>query len=53
MTDWQGSNQTPKGTPMPHRNEQRRKQAITRYLADDKIKDICKQGVCSKSWLYK
>jgi transposase-like protein len=38
---------------MPHRNEQRRKQAIARYLADDKIEDICKAMACSKSWLYK
>ena len=27
---------------MPDREEQRRKQAIVRYLADDKIEDICK-----------
>lgn len=38
---------------MPHRKEQRRKQAIARYLADDKIEDICKAMGCSKSWLYK
>jgi putative transposase len=38
---------------MPHRNEQRRKQAIARYLADDKIEDICKAMAGSKSWLYK
>lgn len=38
---------------MPHRNEQRRQQAIARYLADDKIEDICKAMACSKSWLYK
>jgi transposase len=35
----------------PH--QQRRKQAMTRYLADDKIEDICQQLACSKSWLYK
>ena len=38
---------------MPHREEQRRKQAIARYLADDKIEDICKAMGVSKSWLYK
>jgi transposase len=36
----------------PH-HEQRRQQAMTRYLADDKIDDICQQLACSKSWLYK
>lgn len=35
----------------PH--EPRRKQAIARYLAGDKIDDICQQMKCSKSWLYK
>jgi transposase-like protein len=38
---------------MPHREEQCRKQAIARYLADDKIEDICKAMGGSKSWLYK
>jgi transposase-like protein len=38
---------------MPHREEQRRKQAIARYLADEKIEDICKAIGGSKSWLYK
>ena len=38
---------------MPDREEQRRKQAIARYLADDKIEDICKTIGGSKSWLYK
>ena len=38
---------------MPDRDEQRRKQAIARYLADDKIEDICKAIGGSKSWLYK
>jgi len=36
----------------PH-HEQRRKQAIARYLADVKIDDICQQLAGSKSWLYK
>ena len=38
---------------MTSHHEQRRKQAIARYLADDKIDDICQQLACSKSWLYK
>jgi hypothetical protein len=38
---------------MPPRKEQHRKQAIARYLADDKIEDICKAMGGSKSWLYK
>lgn len=38
---------------MPPDDEQRRKQAIARYLAGDKIEDICRQMPCSKSWLYK
>ena len=38
---------------MPDREEQHRKQAIARYLADDKIADICKALGGSKSWLSK
>jgi putative transposase len=38
---------------MSHKHAPRRKQAIARYLADDKIEDICKAMACSKSWLYK
>lgn len=38
---------------MTQHHEQRRTQAIARYLADDKIDDICQQMACSKSWLYK
>jgi transposase len=38
---------------MPKDDGQRRKQAIARYLAGDKIDDICRQMTCSKSWLYK
>ena len=37
---------------MPHRQEQRRHEARARYLAEDKIADICKAMGCSKSWLY-
>ena len=34
-------------------HEQRRQRAIDRYLAGDPIEDICRELVCSKSWLYK
>lgn len=33
--------------------EHRRRQALERYIAGDKIDDICRQMSCSKSWLYK
>jgi transposase-like protein len=33
--------------------EHRRHQALDRYLANDKIEDICRQLACVKSWLYK
>ena len=39
--------------PIAQHPEQRRHQAIDKYLADDKIEDICQQLACSKSWLYK
>jgi transposase len=38
---------------MSQHDEQRRQQAIARYLAGDKIEAICRQMACSKSWLYK
>ena len=38
---------------MKHAQAQRRKQAIARYLAGDKIDVICRDLHCSKSWLYK
>lgn len=38
---------------MSHSQEQRRQQAVARYLAGDKIEDICREMSCSKSWLYK
>ena len=38
---------------MSQHKEQRRKQAIDRYLAADNVEDICRQMSCSKSWLYK
>ena len=33
--------------------EARRQQAIARYLAGDRIEEICRELGCSKSWLYK
>ena len=45
--------QLSKETPMSQHTEQRRKQAIDKYLAADKVEDICRQLACSKSWLYK
>lgn len=33
--------------------EQRRQQAVERYLAGDLIEAICHEMGCSKSWLYK
>jgi transposase-like protein len=38
---------------MSQHQEQRRRQAIDNYLAEDKVEDICRQLACSKSWLYK
>ena len=38
---------------MSQRQEQRRQQAIDKYLAEDPIEDICRQLACAKSWLYK
>jgi transposase-like protein len=38
---------------MSQHAEQRRHQAIDRYLAEDNVEDICRQLACSKSWLYK
>lgn len=42
-----------KETRMDHPQEQRRKQAVVRYLAGDKIEAICRDMHCAKSWLYK
>ena len=38
---------------MYHPQEQRRQQAVVRYLAGEKIEAICRDMHCSKSWLYK
>ena len=46
-------NERHKATTMLQHDEQRRRQAVARYLAGDKVEDICQQMGCSKSWLYK
>jgi transposase len=38
---------------MTQDDELRRRQAVARYLAGDKVEDICQHMACSKSWLYK
>lgn len=38
---------------MDHSHEDRRHQAIARYLAGDNIEAICRDLHCAKSWLYK
>ena len=38
---------------MSQRTEHRRHQALDKYLANDKVEDICRYLACSKSWLYK
>lgn len=45
--------QTQKVEPRLCRAEERRHEAITRYLKGDKIEAICRELRCSKSWLYK
>jgi transposase-like protein len=39
--------------PAPDALEQRRQEAIQRYLDGDPIEQICREMRCSKSWLYK
>src|SRR5438128_1543923 len=39
--------------PMAQRTAHRRRHALDKYLADDKVEDICQHLACSKSWLYK
>jgi len=45
--------QMPQVSPYPHERENRRHQAVARYVAGDKIEDICRELGGSKSWLYK
>ncbi len=37
---------------MTHRTAHRRHQALDTYLGNDKVADICRHFLCSKSWLY-
>ena len=42
------------GTPLsPTALQQRRQEALERYLAGEPIERICREMSCSKSWLYK
>lgn len=43
----------PRYLPLSPHGEDRRHQAIARYLAGDRIEEICQELGCSKSWLYK
>jgi transposase len=45
-------NQSQKDTLMPKTTEQRREEAIRRYLKGEKIEHICSALSCSKSFLY-
>ena len=38
---------------MTQRPAHRRHQALGRYLANNKVEDICRQRACAKSWLDK
>ena len=38
---------------MPKNPQQRRQEAIKRYLAGEKVEDICRALSCSKSFLYR
>ena len=49
----EGPNHREKTPTSPSALEQRRQDAIERYLAGDPIEAICRELGCSKSWLYK
>jgi hypothetical protein len=53
MAIFKAKNYAQKERMMRQPYEQRRKQAVARYLAGDKIDAICQEMRCSKSWLYK
>ena len=48
-----GRNQEDSVDGSPAGLEQRRRQAVERYLAGDPMEAICQEMSCSKSWLYK
>jgi transposase-like protein len=49
----EGQNQSETMRALPSALEQRRQEAVARYLAGDPIEVICREMDCSKSWLYK
>jgi hypothetical protein len=49
----EGPNRGAEMAPAPDALEQRRQEAIQRYLDGDPIEQICREMRCSKSWLYK
>ena len=52
MILWYVQHPLSKETPMSQHTEQRRLQAINKYLADDKVEDICRHLACAQRWLY-
>jgi hypothetical protein len=48
-----GENQKGGTRLSPAARQQRRQEAMTRYLAGEPIEVICREMGCSKSWLYK
>jgi Homeodomain-like domain len=49
----EGENQRAETQLSPVARQQRRQEALQRYLAGDPIEVICREMSCSKSWLYK
>ena len=49
----EGENQRGGTQRSPVARQQRRQEALQRYLAGDPIEVICREMGCSKSWLYK
>jgi len=50
--DSAGKNQQGRTRPSPAALQQRRHEALARYLAGDPIAVICREMGCAKSWLY-
>ena len=46
MIPWHRQPQLPKASLMSQHHEQRRRQAIDHYLAEDKVEDICRHLAC-------
>jgi len=49
----EGENQKGRTRLSPAALQQRRQEALQRYLAGDPIAVICREMSCAKSWLYK